>query len=105
MRVYISGAITGTSDYLERFQKAENYLVSKGFTVVNPARVNKEMPSDTTWKEYMVMSFCMLSLCDAIYMLNGWENSRGATIEHNYAVAYGIPVMEESLHVLQSLQL
>ena len=66
-RVYISGAITGTTDYMERFEKAENYLKSKGFSVINPAKVNAQMPEDTTYEEYMQMSFTMLDMCEYIY--------------------------------------
>lgn len=86
MRTYISGAITGTTDYMERFAKAEKELAEQGYSVVNPAKVNAQLPEDTNYDEYMKMSFCMLDMCDAIYMLNGWEESRGANREYGYAI-------------------
>jgi len=49
--------------------------------------VNAELPRDMTHEEYMKMSLCMLSLYDAIYLLEGWEESRGANREYGYAVA------------------
>ena len=67
MRVYLSGAITGTDDYMERFARAQMLLQNEGHSVINPALVNSNMPSDTTYEEYMNMSFTMLSMCDAIY--------------------------------------
>ena len=30
--------------------------------------------------------------CDAIHMLPGWRESKGATVEHAVAVACGMPV-------------
>lgn len=84
MRIYISGPITGTDDYQKRFAKAEEYLRQQGYEVVNPARVNGQMP-ELTWDEYMNMSMTMLSLCDMIFMLRGWKESRGAKLEHDYA--------------------
>ena len=39
MKIYISGAITGTDDYMKRFAKAEKELTEKGYSVVNPAKV------------------------------------------------------------------
>ena len=96
MKIYISGAITGTDDYMERFTKAEKELTEQGYSVVNPAKVNAQLPEDTNYEEYMKMSFCMLDMCDAIYMLNGWEESRGANREYGYAIAKGKEVIFES---------
>ena len=87
MRVYISGAITGTDDYMERFAKAEKELTEQGYSVVNPAKVNAQLPEDTSYEEYMKMSFCMLDMCDGIYMLKGWKKSWGANREYGYAMA------------------
>ena len=90
MRIYISGQISNLekSDYMERFECAELRLtVVEGYSVVNPAKVNAQLPEDTNYEEYMKMSFCMLDMCDAIYMLDGWEESHGANREYGYAIA------------------
>ena len=85
MKIYISGKITGTTDYIERFAAAEEKLAAAGFVTVNPARVNGELPQETTYDEYMAMSLTMLDMCQAIYMLDGWESSTGASIEFERA--------------------
>ena len=95
MRVYISGKITGTTDYMQRFSAAERKLKAKGHSVVNPAKVNGMMPDDMTWEEYMKMSLCMLQLCSAIYMLPGWEDSPGAILEHHEAVKMDMLIFNE----------
>ena len=87
MKIYISGAISGTTDFMERFEKAEKELTEQGYSVVNPARVNAQLPEDTTYEEYMKMCFCMLDICDNICMLKGWEKSCGANREYGYAMA------------------
>ena len=87
MKIYISGPITGIKDYLERFENAEKYLTSRGYTVINPAKVNGMLPQDTDYEEYMKMSMCMLDMCDYIYLLKGWQESRGANREYGYALA------------------
>ena len=95
MRVYISGAITGTDDYMERFKKAEKELTDKGYSVVNPAKVNAQLPGDTTYEEYMKMCFCMLDICEEIFMLRGWKKSCGANREYEYAMAKDMIIMYE----------
>ena len=99
MRVYISGPITGTDDYMERFAKAEEQLKKAGYSVINPAKVNSMMPEDTTYEEYMKMSFAMLDMCEIIYMLKGWEKSSGANREYGYALTKNrIVMMGQPLH-------
>ena len=95
MKIYISGAITGTDDFMERFAKAEKELTEQGYSVVNPAKVNAQLPEDTTYEEYMKMSFCMLDMCEAIYMLRGFEKSCGANRELGYALAKDMIIMYE----------
>ena len=95
MKVYISGPITGTTDYMERFAQIERRLMRSGHTVVNPAKVNANLPADTTHAEYMEMSFTMLDMCDAILMMNGWQQSRGAGMEFDRAVRNGTTIAFE----------
>ena len=86
MKIYISGPITGTDDYMQRFGEAAEKLFRRGYVPVNPAEVNSKLPACTTYEEYMKMSICMLDMCEAIYMLDGWEKSRGANREYGYAL-------------------
>ena len=95
MKIYISGAITGTNDYMERFAKAEKELTEQGYSVVNPAKVNAQLPEDTSYEEYMKISFCMLDMCDGIYMLKGWKKSYGANRELGNAMAKDMIIMYE----------
>lgn len=97
-KIYISGKITGTKDYRQRFRIAESWLYFKYHetNVINPAKVNAELPESTTYQEYMKMSLCMLSMCDTIYMLKGWKDSKGARLEHEYAKAHNYNIIYES---------
>ena len=97
MRIYISGQISNLekSDYMERFAKAEKELTEHGYSVINPAKVNAQLPEDTSYEEYMNMCFCMLDMCDNICMLKDWEKSCGANRELGYAMAKNMIIMHE----------
>lgn len=41
---------------------------------------------------WYTMDLAIIERCDAVYMLDGWENSKGATLEKNHAEKHGIPV-------------
>lgn len=94
-RVYISGQITGTTDYLERFREAEKTLVAAGYSVINPAAIGSELPHDLEYEEYMQICFALLDLCEYIYMLHGWEKSSGANREYGYSIAEGKKILLE----------
>lgn len=94
MKLYLSGAITGTDNYMDRFSMAEKSLEAE-HTIINPARVNAQLPSDTNYEDYMKMSFCMLDMCDGIYLLKGWEKSCGSNRELGYAMAKGKIILRQ----------
>ena len=85
MKIYISGPITGIKGYMERFEKAEKMLKEAGHIAVNPAKVNAQLPKETTHAEYMKTSLAMLEMCDTVFFLKGWEESEGCNIEFEYA--------------------
>ena len=94
MKLYLSGAITGTDDYMDRFSMAEKSLEVE-HTIINPAKVNAQLPSDADYEDYMKMSFCMLDMCDGIYLLKGWEKSCGSNRELGYAMAKGKIILRQ----------
>lgn len=103
MRIYISGPITGVKDYMEKFRRAEDYLKSAhpAAGILNPARVNNELPDDFSYAEYMEISIKELSMCDAVYMLEGWRKSLGACMEYGYALGTDKIIIEEGKNDLQ----
>ena len=88
MKIYISGPITNVIDYKEKFARAEQNLKVKypDTEIINPTVLDK-LP--LTYNEYMELDLRLLDMCDAIYMLNGWEDSKGANREYGYALAKG----------------
>ena len=85
IKIYLSGPVTGTKDYIERFAEAERTLTAAGQVIVNPVKVNAGLPEETTYAEYMKVSIAMLDICQGIYMMENWQDSKGATVEFERA--------------------
>ncbi len=92
MRIYISGPITNVLDYKEKFARAEKYLKEKypATEIINPT-VLSELP--LSYDEYMDLDLRLLDMCGSIYMLDGWEMSKGACIEYGYAMAKDLIIL------------
>lgn len=89
-RIYIAGAVTGVFGYQSHFAKAEEYLTSKypDATIVNPVRIMEYLRAEQdnlTHTECMRVTLAAETTCNAIYLLNGWENSIG--VNEEYALA------------------
>lgn len=95
-KVYISGAIAHY-DLEERkaaFGNAERFLALKGYEPVNPFK--NGLPDEAHWREHMRADIALLLGCDYIYMLRGWELSKGAKLELDVASSCGIEVLFEN---------
>lgn len=93
MKIYISGPITGTSDYQERFEAAEQIINANGdgdIIAVNPVKETANIPIGSPWETYMRACMKLIADCDAIYMLDGWSGSRGARLEYLVAKELGL---------------
>lgn len=93
--IYISGPMTGLPDLnFPAFHAAASLLRAQGHEVRNPAEVGEE--PGKTWEDYMRKDLRLLCDCDAIYMLPGYKNSRGACLELTVAERLGFEVMYQA---------
>ncbi len=94
-KVYISGAIAhhDLAERMAAFDHASRYLSLKGWEPVNPFM--NGVPQESHWTEHMRVDIALLLTCDYIYMLRGWELSKGAKLELDVASSCGIKVMFE----------
>jgi nucleoside 2-deoxyribosyltransferase len=107
--IYIAGPMTGYPEFnFPAFDKAKETLKQNGWEVLSPADIDREMGFDPTGKtgnealpigmfENIVRRDVEAILqSDSIYMLSGWQNSRGARAELGVAEWLGIQVIFEN---------
>ena len=91
MKVYISGPMTGIPEFNRpEFDRAADRVRAAGHEPVLPA----PYVDGKSYEEYLRDDIRMLLDCDGIYMLPGWQESKGAKIEHMIALACGIDEVE-----------
>jgi nucleoside 2-deoxyribosyltransferase len=88
MRLYISGRITVNPNYKEEFDNAEKWLKERDITPINPCKVNA-ICETLSYEEFMKIDYALIDLCDGLFMLKGWQESKGALSEMCYAKSLG----------------
>ncbi|HGE6046430.1 TPA: DUF4406 domain-containing protein [Vibrio cholerae] len=53
------------------------------------------LPDGLQHHEYMEICLPMVRVADAVFMMKGWENSKGANMEHDYAKDIGLEIIYE----------
>lgn len=107
-RVYLAGPMRGIKYFnFPEFDRLEK-IISEIFTVISPAALDraagfdpKTLPENTNWNEIphgFDFKACMnrdiqaILSCDAIVLMSGWENSKGACAEKALAEWAGLRV-------------
>ena len=100
-KIYISGPISGLERevYMRNFKESEVILQWEGLRVVNPTQL---APCRWPWL-YKLLGYRLTLLydlwhlmrCDGIYMLDGWQQSKGAKTERAVAEAFGLVIIDE----------
>jgi hypothetical protein len=103
--IYVAGPMRNRKFYnFPAFDKARDTLIEKGWKVISPADIDRENGFDETkdvFTEEMLPKVAMrdveaiINHCDAIYMLSGWAESRGARAEKALAEWMGCEVLYE----------
>ena len=80
MKIYIAGKITGDPDYRAKFADAQRQIEAQGHIVLNPAT----LPEGMEPKDYMRICFAMIDVADEVWLVPGWYNSDGVSLEVQY---------------------
>jgi hypothetical protein len=112
--IYVAGPMRGHEDYnYPAFDRQKKVLEAQGWKVVNPADLDREdskpingpmqFDPENNYEDHEFMRQAlkrdMVAICDectAIYMMSGFENSRGAKAEYQLAKALGLEIYYEA---------
>ncbi len=91
--MYIAGPITGIPDKnITAFTAATNLLLENGHIPICPLTLNELDPVEDNWLSQMKRDLKYLVDCDAVFLLPGWETSKGARLEVQVAKSLDIKV-------------
>lgn len=94
MKVYLAGPMTGYPEHnVPAFHAAAARLRAAGYEVVSPAETDGECQEDRCWEDWMRRDLKLLTDCDGVACISGWELSRGATLETDVARELGMPLI------------
>ena len=97
MTYYISGPMSGLPNLNRHaFTMAASLLYTHGHETISPFNLPSGAPDTDTYRKQLKRD--LVAICgkaDALYMLEGWEQSPGACAEHAVAVAVALPIVYE----------
>lgn len=97
-RIYVAGPMTGLPDNnYPAFHDAAARLRKRCWHVENPAEnPAPHVDAACSWTAYMRMGVSQLMTCHAIYLLPGWQQSKGASLEYLVAQQLGLVIYEHA---------
>lgn len=103
-RVYLAGSITKDPDYVRKFKAAEMALRADGFDPINPVELDDpdhaaealQDPYGERYEELLARDLATIEdpSTDAVVVLPGWSESKGAMREVAHAQKFGKPVLD-----------
>jgi hypothetical protein len=93
--IYISGKYSGDIDTnIGKARESAIKIWEAGYTALCPHLNTYHFEQDCkcVYNDYIEGDLALLANVDGIFMLNEWEESQGAKVEHQFAIERGIPI-------------
>lgn len=95
MKLYLAGPMSGYPDHnYPAFDAEAKRLRELGHEVINPAENDGGNPHAGDWAYYLRQDIVHVLAVEAIAVLPGWRQSRGATLETTIAAALELPILD-----------
>jgi len=94
---YISGPMSGLPELnYPAFFAAEEQLSSSFSKILNPARLTLDEGQSNTWENWMRKAIAMMTEATHVFLLPGWQNSKGARLEVLIAESLGLTIISQN---------
>lgn len=95
MKIYVSLPISGQDKFIvqKRAWMAKEKMKNFGHTPITPFDVSPD--EKATYAEHMGKDIQALLECEAVYFLQGWQNSNECQAEYEIARIYGKKIIFE----------
>lgn len=100
MKMYCAGPMSDCKEDFNResFRQAADIVEEHGYEPVTPVDIDDEVDhSGWEWSDYLRADIKVITDCDLIALLPGWEESRGAQLEYQTAMGLGLIAKEVDL--------
>jgi hypothetical protein len=98
--IYVAGAYTNNPEVnMQKAEQASIQLIRNGFAVFTPHKnfYDYQKYEDVDYETYLQIDFEIISRCNAVYVLDNWNESPGTKREIEYCDSIGIPVLYQSV--------
>ena len=102
MKVYVAGAYTPHDGHdatrlenIRRASEAAQRLLKAGHTPFCPHTMTAGWEESCGYEDFLRLGMEWLAACDAMLLLPGWEQSKGARREYEEAVTLGLLIVDD----------
>lgn len=90
-KIYIAGKVSGLPliSLIFKFGTHQQLIMQQGHQPIVPLDL---CDREDTWEQAMRKCIADLVTCDEVHMLHDWQDSPGATLEHELAGKLGITI-------------
>jgi len=104
--IYVAHPFSGKAENVEKAERILRQLMREypDYVFYSPLHAMGYYYHDVPYDKGMEHCLEMLRRCDELWLCEGWEDSRGCSIEYSYAKGTGIPIREVTKGELPKLE-
>jgi len=93
-KIYVAHPFGGKDENRQKVEAIIKKLLKKhpDKHFISPIHATGFCYNDIPYSQGMELCFELLSICDELWLCEGWKESKGCNLEFEYALKHGIPI-------------